>query len=222
VNPDLGLPAGKNKTILIDLSGRPRGAHRLRLRTNMEIYWDSLAYARPAADAVVRTTRLAPARAELRYRGFSRTSEDVTAHAPETPHYGQLANTVSRWRDLVGYHTRFGDVVPLVEKVDDRYVIMNAGDELALSFVAPPPPAAGWTRDFVLIGDGWEKDGDFNTAYSKTVQPLPLHDRPDYVASTRSPELEDDPAYRRHPDDWQTYHTRFIAPDRYLQGLRAR
>ena len=222
VSPDLGLPAGKNKTILIDLSSRPRGARRLRLRTNMEIYWDSLAYARPAADAVVRTTRLAPARAELRYRGFSRTSEDVTAHAPETPHYGQLANTVSRWRDLVGYHTRFGDVVPLVEKVDDRYVIMNAGDELALSFAAPPPPAAGWTRDFVLIGDGWEKDGDFNTAYSKTVQPLPLHDRPDYVASAASHELEDDPAYRRHPSDWQTYHTRFIAPDRYLQGLRPR
>ncbi len=222
VSPDLGLPAGKNKTILIDLSSRPRGAHRLRLRTNMEIYWDSLAYARPAAEATLRTTRLSPARAELRYRGFSRTSEDVAAHAPETPHYGQLANTVSRWRDLVGYHTRFGDVVPLVEKVDDRYVIMNAGDELALSFAAPPPPAAGWTRDFVLIGDGWEKDGDFNTAYSKTVQPLPLHDHPDYVESTSSPEIEDDPAYRRHPADWQTYHTRFIAPDRYLRGLRAR
>ena len=32
-------------------------------------------------------------------------------------------------------------------------------------------------RDFVLIGDGWEKDGDYNTAYSQTVLPLPTHSR---------------------------------------------
>ena len=60
---------------------------------------------------------------------------------------------------------------------------MNAGDELRLSFPAPAPPPAGWTRDFVLIGDGWEKDGDYNTSFSKTVQPLPAHDQPDYDAS---------------------------------------
>ncbi len=61
-------------------------------------------------------------------------------------------------------------------------MIMNAGDELRLSFPAPPPPPDGWTRDFVLIGDGWVKDGDFNTSYSKTVLPLPAHGRPDYEA----------------------------------------
>jgi tetratricopeptide (TPR) repeat protein len=222
VNPDLGFPAGKNKTIVIDLAGRPQGARRLRLRTNMEIYWDALAIALETPEATLRMARIAPTRAELRYRGFSRTSEDAAAHAPEVPHYARLANTVPRWRDLVGYHTRLGDVVPLLERVDDRYVIMNAGDEMSLSFAAPPPPAVGWTRDFVLIGDGWEKDGDFNTGYSKTVQPLPLHDRPNYVASSPSSDLEDDPAYRRHPADWQIYHTRFIAPDRYLRGLRSR
>src|SRR5206468_11020215 len=44
VTPDLGFPAGKNKTILVDL--RPAGhARRIRLRTNLEIYWDSLAIA---------------------------------------------------------------------------------------------------------------------------------------------------------------------------------
>src|SRR6185503_9876183 len=50
------------------------------------------------------------------------------------------------------------------------YVIMNAGDELAMTFPAPAPPSAGWTRDFVLIGDGWEKDGDYNTEYSAPVR----------------------------------------------------
>ena len=85
-----------------------------------------------------------------------------------------------RWRDLVGYYTRFGDVRELLAGVDDRYVIMNAGDELRLRVSGPPPPAAGWARDFVLVGDGWEKDGDYNTGFSQTVLPLPSHDRPDY------------------------------------------
>ncbi|MEQ1575114.1 MAG: CRTAC1 family protein, partial [Vicinamibacterales bacterium] len=219
LDADLGFPAGKNKTILIDLSKRPTGARRVRLRTNMEVYWDRLAWALPAPDARLRQTHLSMSRADLQYRGFSSTSEDRTAHAPELPRYAELANTAPRWRDLIGYHTRFGDVSALLARTDDRYVIMNAGDELRLSFQAPPAPPAGWVRDFVLVGDGWEKDGDYNTGYSKTVQPLPLHDRPEYTAPGGSLELRDDPAYLRHPEDWQTYHTRFVSPDRYLRGL---
>jgi len=117
-------------------------------------------------------------------------------------------------------NTRFGDVRELVSLVDDRYVIMNAGDEVKLSFTAPPPPGSGWTRDFVLVGDGWNKDGDFNTGYSKTVLPLPEHGRREYKASSPQLALEDDPVYQRHPGDWQTYHTRFVTPRTFLQGLR--
>jgi hypothetical protein len=96
---------------------------------------------------------------------------------------------------------------------------MNAGDELRLSFEAPPPPRAGWTRDFVLIGDGWVKDGDYNTSFSKTVLPLPAHGRPEYEAPTPMLTLEDDAVYRRFPQDWQTFHTRFVSPRTFLEGL---
>ena len=73
----------------------------------------------------------------------------------------------------------------------------------------------------MLIGDGWEKDGDYNTSFSKTVLPLPSHDRPDYGAGSRERStLEDDPVYRRHAGDWQTYHTRFVTPRDFLEGLR--
>ena len=55
VAPDLGFPAGKNKTILIDLARVARAGvarpKRLRLRTNLEIYWDSLAVAESAGGA---------------------------------------------------------------------------------------------------------------------------------------------------------------------------
>jgi Flp pilus assembly protein TadD len=214
---DIGFPAGKNKTMVVDVSG-VRDARRLRLRTNLEVYWDSLQLA-SAIDTPLRTERLAASSAELRYRGFSRTTSP-RGESPETPNYDRLANTEPRWRDLAGYYTRFGDVRELLAAVDDRYVIMNAGDEMRLRYPVPAPPPAGWMRDFVVIGDGWEKDGDYNTGYSQTVLPLPTHARQTYEAATTSAELEDDPVYRLHPGDWERYHTRYVTPDRFLRGLR--
>ncbi|MEO8256413.1 MAG: FG-GAP-like repeat-containing protein [Acidobacteriota bacterium] len=222
VAPDLGFPAGKNKTILIDLrqvaAAGVAPARRLRLRTNLEVYWDRLAVADAVDGAELDIVPLLPARADLRYRGFSQTDYS-NRRRPEIPVYGTIANVTPRWRDLVGYYTRFGDVGELLGVVDDRYVIMNAGDELKLSFRAPAPPAAGSLRDFVLVGDGWVKDGDYNTTFSKTVGPLPRHDRPDYEAYPAG-EVEDDPVYRRYPRDWETYHTRFVTPGGFLGGLR--
>jgi hypothetical protein len=229
VSPDLGFPAGKNKTILVDLAPIARAgiAHprRVRLRTNLEIYWDSLAVADDAPGTAVSPVKIAPASAELRYRGFSKT--DYARHdVPETPRYDAVANVGQRWRDLIGYYTRFGDVRELLSAVDDRYVIMNAGDEIRLTFSEPVPPkrpetakADHWTRDYVLIGDGWVKDGDYNTTASKTVGPLPRHGHPDYAAAA-SDEIESDPVYRAHPGDWQQYHTRFVDPRGFLRGLR--
>ncbi|HEX9109035.1 MAG TPA: CRTAC1 family protein, partial [Longimicrobiales bacterium] len=216
--PDLGFPEGKTKTILIDLSHvfRPGTPRLLRLRTNMEVYWDRIAWAVGRPDTPLRTTRIRPSAAELRFRGFS-VVHQAGRRAPELPLYDSIAGSTQLWRDLVGYYTRFGDVRALVDSVDDRYVIMNAGDELALRFPALPPPAAGWARDFVLIGDGWVKDGDFNTGYSTAVLPLPYHGLADY---SRPPgRLQDDPAYRRHPDDWRVYHTRYVTPQEFQYGL---
>ena len=189
----------------------------MRLRTNLEVYWDWMGYAAGASQAPLETARIAATSAELRYRGFSRTTFEGPRRL-ELPQYDRLASVAQQWRDLVGYHTRFGEVGELLEQVDDRYVIMNAGDELRLEFPALPPPRSGWTRDFVLIGDGWVKDGDFNTGFSRTVRPLPSHDRPGYDATGLPAPLEDDPVYRRHAGDWDTYHTRYVAPDRLLGG----
>jgi tetratricopeptide (TPR) repeat protein len=222
VAPDLGFPAGKNKTVLLDLSEVWRagvaGARRVRLRTNLEIYWDTVMIATEARDVTLQSSRLAATRADLTYRGFSVTTR-ARRDVPETPTYGRIANTAPRWRDLVGFYTRFGDVRELVAGVDDRYVIMNAGDELRLSFDAPAAPPTGWARDFVLIGDGWVKDGDFNTAFAKTVLPLPRHGTSDYGTSRSVPQLHNDPVYLDHREDWLTYHTRWVEPSAYLAGL---
>lgn len=213
VRENLGFPSGKEKTMLLDLTGlfRPGTPHRVRLHTNLEIYWDAFAWAVPLPETELRTHHLQPDAADLRFRGFSAVTE-ADRTSPELPHYDRLNGTSPLWRDLEGYYTRFGDVRELLAEIDDRYVIMNAGDEMAFRFPAPPPPAEGWTRDFILIGDGWIKDGDYNTSFSKTVLPLPSHDQPDY--DTPPTRLEDDPVYQRFPDDWKHYHTRYVAPRR--------
>ena len=53
----------------------------------------------------------------------------------------------------------------------------------------------------MLIGDGWNKDGDYNTAFSKTVLPLPSHARPDY--DTPPGDWRTTPSIGAIPRDWE-------------------
>ena len=219
VRPNMGFPAGRKKICLFDLtdvfkSGIPR---RLRLRTNLEIYWDSFAWAVGLPGAQLKTTRLSPELADLHHRGYSVINQ-TTDSSPEVPDYNRLAGSKQIWRDLIGYYTRFGDVRELLLRADDRYVIMNAGDEMSFRFAEQPAPPAGWVRDYVIVGDGWIKDGDYNSTFSKTVLPLPFHAQNQYI--TPPTRLEDEVVYRQHPEDWQNYHTRYITPDVFQNALR--
>jgi Tfp pilus assembly protein PilF len=216
----LGFPAGKNKTIVIRLDGidGPGVTRRFRLRTNMEIYWDALHYAEEVDVGQCRQQVLAPTKAELRFRGIVEITQ-ANISSPELPHYDRLLWRRQHWRDLIGHYTRFGDVRELLAKVDDRYVIMNAGDELLFNFAAPPAPAEGWKRTFVWVSDGWVKDGDLNTRFGKTVLPLPYHKMKSY--DTPPGQLADDPVYQSFPRDWEVYHTRYVSPDLFERGLRS-
>jgi Tfp pilus assembly protein PilF len=222
VRGGLGFPAGKDKTILIDLtnvfasSGGASGTRRFRLATNLEIFWDTLGWAVGRPDVLVHTRRLEVSGADLVYRGYS-VVEQPSPSVPERPRY-VLEGTGQRWRDLEGYHTRFGDVKDLLRSVDDRYVIMNAGDELRLRFPETSAPAPGHVRNFIMIADGWEKDGDFNTSFSRTVLPLPTHRTGKYETPPRT--LEEDPIHRQHPNDFAEYHTRYVTGDRFRDALQ--
>jgi hypothetical protein len=219
VRAGLGFPAGKDKTILIDMSGLfpPGGPRRVRLSTNLEIFWDQLGWAVGRPDVRLAPVTLDLVGADLSYRGYSVTEQPDQSH-PERPRY-VLEGTAPRWLDLEGYYTRYGDVRELLTGTDDRYVIMNAGDELRLRFREGAPPRPGMIRDFVMIGDGWVKDGDFNTSFSRTVLPLPTHRSARYDRPPGSP--EDDPVQRRTSRDFAEYHTRYVSPDRVRDALRA-
>ena len=219
VRANMGFPAGRKKICLFDLTDifKPEIPRRLRLRTNLEIYWDSLEWAAGLPNAELKTTRLDPELADLHHRGYSVMTQ-ANASSPEVPDYNRLSSSKQVWRDLIGYYTRFGDVRELLMRADDRYVIMNAGDEMSFRFVAPPAPPSGWVRDFVIAGDGWIKDGDYNSTFSKTVLPLPYHAKNLYI--TPPGRLEDEWVYQHYPEDFQTYHTRYVTPDVFQNAMR--
>jgi hypothetical protein len=218
--PNLGFPAGRNKICLIDLSKVFKSeVRKLRLRTNLEIYWDLLEWSVEQPGATPKIINLNPEVADLHYRGYSVINQ-ANASSPEIPDYNRLSGSKQIWRDLIGYYTRFGDVRELLLRADDRYVIMNAGDEMSFRFAAPASPPAGWVRDYVIVGDGWIKDGDYNSTFSKTVLPLPFHAKNLY--DTPPGRLEDEWVFRRFPQDWQNYHTRYVTADAFQNAMRAK
>ncbi|MEA2763144.1 MAG: hypothetical protein QOD47_2428, partial [Gemmatimonadaceae bacterium] len=175
--PNIGFPSGKNKTIPIDLAGKfPTSDHHVRIRTNMQIYWDQAFVSRDVANSPVKTTTLAPVSADLHYRGFSRMYRKGGRYGPYWFAYDEVSKQ-SPWRPIEGSFTHLGDVLPLLRTPDDKYVVMGAGDEATIKFDASSakslPP--GWKRDFLLYTDGWIKDSDLNTAFGTTVGPLPFH-----------------------------------------------
>jgi hypothetical protein len=105
----------------------------------------------------------------------------------------------------------------LIERIDDRFAIAGSGDELRMRFQAAPPAQEGWARDFIFIGDGWMKEGDYNFQFSKTVLPLPYHSMRTYTAPLLP--LEQDKAYLLHPSDWQQFHTRYVTPEPFARAL---
>ncbi|MBT6006891.1 MAG: tetratricopeptide repeat protein, partial [Prolixibacteraceae bacterium] len=149
---NLSFPMGKDKTLVVDLSGKILASDaRIRIRTNMEIYWDYIFYSNENSLAPIHSNTLNPISADLHYRGFSRTFRKGGRYGPHWFDY-QSVSTEPKWRDLVGNYTRYGDVLPLLLEADDKYVVKNAGDETTLEFDAESLPKLpkGWKRDFLI------------------------------------------------------------------------
>lgn len=216
--PALGYPAGKTKTMPVDLSTiLDRRDPRVRIRTNLEISWDRIAYTVDEEPAPMRVTASPLRRATLSFRGFSR----ATRETPGGPHVfvHDDVETSPRWADMAGLYTRFGDVTELLTAADDRYAVMKGGDAVRLEFdgSALPPVPAGWVRDYVLVLDGWDKDADKNTVAGQTVAPLPFHGMDDARYGQAQP-YPDDEAHRRFRSE---YLTRRGGPEEFLDALRA-
>jgi tetratricopeptide (TPR) repeat protein len=204
----VGVPAGKTKTILMDLDGKlPTAARRLRLSMAFELYWDSALLCEKSGKEQTRITGLSVDHADLHWRGFSQFAAPCDT-VPLTPDYNRIEPAPPWRRTPSGWCTRYGQVDDLITNKDNALVLLNGGDELALSFRADrlPPKPDGFVREFFLYVVGWDKDADFHVGQGWRVEPLPFLGMDDqaYDHQTRPGYLD---------ESWMAkYNTRWVGP----------
>ena len=205
--PDGGAPGGMARMWTIELTGKlVRECAKLRLTTNLELYYDQIFIARPAGQEQVKVRTVPLSDAELRWAGFAR-EYSPDGRKPWIYDHEQIEATAPFHR-LKGAYTRYGPVMELLGKFDDRYVLVGPGDEIALKFDGASLPAvpAGHVRSFVLVSHAWCKDMDLYTATPQTLAPLPFRGMSRYPP----------PPHERYPDDAEhqaflrTYSTRRV------------
>ena len=174
VQPYMGFPGGKTKTIAINLSDVfPTDDYRVRIATTMEIYWDHAFFTVDEKLAEIRTTEMPMLAADLHYRGFSKKIPHPGL-GPGSYDYNQL-DKHQQWPPMEGRLTTYGNVKELIAETDNRQALLGAGDEMEVRFKAISTELpVGWKRDFILHNVGWDKDADLNTVFGQSVNPLPF------------------------------------------------
>jgi hypothetical protein len=200
---DMGFPAGLPRTIVVDLTGKmPVGARRIRIRTNLQIYWDQVEIDNEGlGQEDMRETELPLASATLAFRGYPKQIDGKTP-GDLTYDYQKISATGPfQWQR--GNYTRYGTVTPLLEAKDDHFVVFGSGEDIDAEFsnAALPTLPAGWKRDYFFYADGFVKDMDFYEALPFTVSEMPFHGMSTYPypASEHYPDTDGTLKYRL---DW--------------------
>lgn len=213
---DMGFPAGLPRTITVDLTGKlPAGTRKLRLTTNLQIYWDQALVDNGATQpSQVRETEMPLASAHLVFRGYPQQIERATPDSPPgdlTYNYNRISQTGPfRWQR--GEYTNYGNVTSLLKSVGNHYVIFGSGEEIDAEFsgAALPQLPPHWTRDYFFYANGFVKDMDFYEASPFTVAQLPFHGMTAYPY----------PASEHYPDDASSIRYRLNWDDRFETGDR--
>jgi hypothetical protein len=205
IEPHAGYPAGLPRMTTLDLTGKLAGKRCvLRIRTNMECYYDQafLAFRDRRAEAELRVLHLPVTRAVLGHRGYTR---EVSPDGRQPLLYDYDYVDPAPLARMAGKLTRYGDVGMLLQADDDRFCVLGPGDEVRMEFEAAslPPLPAGWTRSYVLRAFGYCKDADPMTATSDTVEPLPWRGMPAFPF-TAPASRPSDPAYGAYLREYQT------------------
>ena len=212
VSDDIGFPAGLLRTMVSDWTGRlPAGTSRVRIGTNLKIYWDQILIDTTPQTNPVEIREVPLAEASFAFRGYPKKVEGSVAG--DVSYIHEEVSASGPYARASGYQTAYGNVLPLVSEKDDRFVILGSGDEVSLEFNPSTLPAvkSGWSRDYFLYADGFAKDMDFYSAYSATVEPLPFHGMGPYTYGMEA----------RYPDDPKHLEYRLRTNTRYVSGGEA-
>jgi hypothetical protein len=214
----MGFPAGLPKTMTVDLSGKfLSDSRQVRILTNMKIYWDQILVEDGKQRSDYQLRRMTPSSAHLHYKGYP-TFASPDGKMPKVYFYDQPST--AEWKVHLGAYTKYGEVVPLLENLDDMFVIARSGDEMEIVFEVAglPKLRSGWVRDYLVYVDGFGKDMDPNSAAPQFLGPLPFHGMSSfpYPAGESYPYSE---AHQKYLREWNTRHYYKSYPE--LQSLRS-
>jgi len=204
---EVGYPAGIDHMMTLNVTGKVLpGDERLRISSNMEIYWDRIFLAPVLKESLLLVNEVPVKNADLHFFGFPR-EYTPDGHHPNLYDYNNADRSVP-WKFMAGNFTRFGDVTELLTDADDCYVIMGRGEELTIRFAAAEfgSVPSGHSRTFILKTDSYCKDMDLYSAYPDTVEPLPFHNMSNYPyrADEKYPDDE------KHQEYLKRFNTRQI------------
>lgn len=173
---DMGFPAGLARLMVTDLTGKiPAGTRRIRIVSNLKIYWDRIRIDQTPPQKDVRVSEVPLATAELAFLGYPK---EIRLHpASDTVYSYTHRSATGPYARAAGNYTRYGDVKNLLSRSDDKFTVFSSGEGVKLEFnpVSLPPLPSSWVRDYFFYADGFEKDLDFYAANAFTVEPLPRH-----------------------------------------------
>ncbi|MEJ2703952.1 MAG: ASPIC/UnbV domain-containing protein, partial [Sedimentisphaerales bacterium] len=173
---EVGYPAGIRHMMTLDVTGKVLPSdRRIRISSNMELYWDRIFIAPVLNEAGLRVREVAVKSADLHFLGYPQ-EYSPDGRLPTLYDYGNVDRSIP-WKMMKGNYTRYGQVAELLDKADDCYVVMGRGEEITLRFSedAFGPTPEGYRRSFILKTDSYCKDMDLYSAYPDTVEPLPFH-----------------------------------------------
>ncbi len=225
---DMGFPAGGPRTMTADLTGKlPKGTQKIRITTNLQIYWDNILINRttqpfqgrhpersrisggakdlPNNASEFRVSAVPLLQADLEFHGYPYKIEGLP---PGNVHYVyEKTSATGPYTRPLGTYTRYGDVMPLLTATDDKLAVFGSGDEVRLDFDPSNLPALprGWVRDYFFAANGYEKDMDFYAAEGNYVAPLPFLSMGEYPYSPKKSFPLDD-AHLNYLLEYNTRH----------------
>jgi hypothetical protein len=213
---EIGFPAGLSRLMTFDVTGMLAGPScRVRVRTNLQIYWDQVFVAAGCQAVPVPSPKDAPVRSvvlevqQATLAGGGMLQEYSPDGRLPTIYDADRVSSVPAVR-LAGRLTRHGDVTELLRAADDCFVIFGPDDMLTVRFDARTLPAlpSGWHRSFVLRSWGFGKVSGPFIAAGATIEPLPFRAMSGYPY-TPGEHYPDD---RAHTEYRRRYNTREVRP----------
>jgi hypothetical protein len=197
-------PQAKPRTMVLDITDWFKtDDYRLRINNWYETHVDYIAVD-TSEDEEVSVSELAPVSADLYWKGVS-VQACPDGKEPTIPDYCDTED-ITGFSPYEGNFTRYGDVLPLLDQVDDKFVIMHVGDSISINFDELPIPE-GMERDYYLFSDGYYKQNfvkQFLGQDVSSVEPLPFHAMSNYPY----PDDESYPSDVEHQAYLAEYNTR--------------